>query len=399
MIWVFLALSASALDLEETREAAALKSLEVQQAQARADAARARSGSALGTVLPGVVAFVDASAGAGFTSFGFERPVAWQIGAGLEGTWALVDPARWSAATAARRSSAGQQALLRWSLVEARRSSTIAYSAAWATAVEVELRIGLVADAEKGAEAVASLVEAGLRPPADRSRAEAAAARSAAELASARARAIDACARLNGLILEPITADCDIAEVEWSPVESAEGAHPALEAAREAWRSTKAARGAAWWDLGPAISLRGTVAEYASQGNPAGPGWSVGVRAEQPLVAVDEIAGAVAADADVREAEAAMEAQERALAIARVAAEAHYYAAGDALAALERADKAAREAHQLTDERYLAGLEGITAWLDARRQRDEAAVAVALGRAAIGVALADVEAARGVTGR
>lgn len=394
LLWLAVA-TASGLDLDEARALAVQRSLEVEAASARADAAGAGAGSALLAELPAVVAFADASTGAGLTPTGFERPAGVLFGVGAEGRWRLLDPAGWSAATAARRRARGQEALYEWARVEARRSATTAYAEALGAQVAVEARVRASSDATAGADAIASLVEAGLRPPVDGARARAAAASARAALATAEADAAGRCAQLQALVRAPVGDPCHLEPVTWGAPGAARPIHPALEAAQAAFDATRAERGAATWALGPAVTLRGTAAAYATDEG-LGPGWSAGARAEAPLGTGSVWSDLRGARAERDEARAGLEAQEVALQIAAVEAEARLEAARAIVGALAEATEAASEAYALTDARYRAGLDGITPWLAARAARDEAAVAQAGGEAALGRALADVEAARGV---
>ena len=91
-----------------------------------------------------------------------------------------------------------------------------------------------------------------------------------------------------------------------------------------------------------------------------------------------------------------MEDQELTLASAQVAALARFEAAEQALVALQAAERASSDALSLVEARYREGLEDMEAWLGARRERDEARVSLAQGRAERLAALAELESVRGV---
>jgi outer membrane protein TolC len=82
--------------------------------------------------------------------------------------------------------------------------------------------------------------------------------------------------------------------------------------------------------------------------------------------------------------------------VALATAEARYEAALVGLTAREQARAAAAAGLTLLEQRYDNGLAPLTDWIDARRQRDAAAVALAQARGELGAALAQLEAARGV---
>src|SRR5690606_29519476 len=108
-----------------------------------------------------------ANTGAGLTSFGFERPVATQVGVGVSGRWALVAPGAWAAADAARHTVRGTDALLAWTRVTARRDATLAVAELWSAEAEQAAWQAAADDAARADEAVQSLVSSGLRPAAD----------------------------------------------------------------------------------------------------------------------------------------------------------------------------------------------------------------------------------------
>ncbi|MCB9761365.1 MAG: TolC family protein [Alphaproteobacteria bacterium] len=388
---------ALALDLGEARRVAAERSLAVERARADADAAAGDAGVVLAGSLPSVVGFADASTGAGLTAFGFPRPIQNQLGVGLTASWTLVDPGGWAAASAARRTARGQSAMVDWAMVDARRAATSTYAAALAASEEVAALRVAWEDAREAADAVASLAEAGLRPPADAAQARAAAAVLHSRLLEAEGRAGARCAELQGLIRAEVNGRCALDPVQWAPALEGPAEHPALVAAREALGAAEATRTAAVLDRAPTVSASATGAQYAVTGGESGPGWSASVGVDVPIVAGGAGAREIQADrARVRAAEAALDDQRQALDVARVSAELRLQAARAGLEAREEALTAAQAALELVDERYANELEDITAWLAARQARDNAAVALAQAQAELGAALAEVEAARGV---
>ena len=90
-----------------------------------------------------------------------------------------------------------------------------------------------------------------------------------------------------------------------------------------------------------------------------------------------------------------LDAQRKDVDALRLAGQARLAAARARLESLEAALGSADEALRLVEERYDAGLEDISVWLQARRTRDLAAVAFARGQADLGRAIAEVEAALG----
>jgi outer membrane protein TolC len=91
-----------------------------------------------------------------------------------------------------------------------------------------------------------------------------------------------------------------------------------------------------------------------------------------------------------------VEDEERRLTSARVAAQARYQAADASVTALQSSVTAADAALRLVDARYAEGLESLDVWLGARRERDDARVALAVGMAATLMALAELESVNGV---
>lgn len=396
MIVLWLVASAWALDLDEARALAERQALEVQAAEARADAAGADAWASTGASLPSVTAFFDYSLGAGQTAIGFERPIADQYALGLRGAWTVLDPAQWAAATAARRTARGERAVLDWARLTARTEATAAYAEVLAASEVVEAWERSLDDARRQVEAVRSLVSSGLRPPVDEARAVAARDRIRARFVTAEGDLEARCAALQGLLELGITGSCDLEPVQWTVPDAAPPEHPALVASREALAAARTRGAAAGLAFAPTVGVSAQGAQYVVEGSATGYGWSVGLEADLPLViGTTRFARLASAQARAREAEAGLGAQERDLEVARIAAEARVQAARASIEALEAALRSAEEALRLTDERYRAGLEGISAWLDARQARDAAAVELAQGRAELGRAIADLEAARG----
>ncbi|MCB9674450.1 MAG: TolC family protein [Alphaproteobacteria bacterium] len=393
MIWVCAAL---AMDLDTARARATERAIEVARAEADASAARGATWMAASGGLPSVQLFASATTGAGLTQFGFERPVRVQVGAGVTGSWTLVAPGDWAAADAARHSAKGSRAMLDWARVVARRDATLAVAAVWAAQAELGAWEEAATDAEKAADGVKSLVETGLRPPADAARTRATAAALRARAIDARGRVAGRCAELQALLREPVTGECSLDVPSVDAPAAGEGAHPALVAAEEGLRAAKAARTGALLDRGPTVTATGTAAQYIA-GDAKGLGWSAGIDARLPVVSGGQGIGANQVAAARRDdAELALEAQQLSLEAAGIAAEARWQASGATVEALEVSAAAAEEALALVEARYREGLEGLEAWLGARRARDEANVALALGRADRLRALAEVESVRGI---
>lgn len=397
MIALWWAAPALALSLGEVRELAAERAIEVERARADAAIARATTTDVVGVALPSVVGFVDYSIGAGQTAFGFERPVRDQAGIGVQASWRAIDPATWAAADAARRSARGQEALYEWTRLVSRSEATAAYAAVLAEQEVVSAYARALEDAERQERAASSLVEAGLRPPADRARAIAEKEGARAALVSSQGEAVALCAQLQGLLRVQVTGECDLEPVSWREPPEATEEHPALVAAREAWRASRAGRTAAALEFAPTVSASGTAAQYIVEGS-AGFGWSAAIGVDVPLV-LGGTRFAHLAEARARKivAEAALDAQERDLEALAIIGEARLTSAEARVASLEAALEAADEALRLVEERYNAGLDSMTDWLTARRSRDLAAVALAQGRGDLGRAVAELEAARGLS--
>ncbi|MCB9693585.1 MAG: TolC family protein [Alphaproteobacteria bacterium] len=283
-----------------------------------------------------------------------------------------------------------------WARVTARRDATVAVATLWAAEAERDAWTEAAEDARKAADAVESLASAGLRPPADAARTRAVALALEARAVGAEGAVAGRCAELQALLRDPVDGRCALeAPSPEVPLEG-EGPHPALVAAQEALQAARARRTGAVLARGPTVTANGTVGQYLA-GDNSGIGWSAGLDARLPVVSVGAGRGAdrmaVAARDD---AELALEAQERGLEAAAVAAGARWEAAVAGLAALEASAQAAEQALALVGGRYDEGLEGLEAWISARRARDEARVALAQGRAERLAALAEVEAVRGV---
>lgn len=388
--------TAFALDLEEARSRATEGAIEVARAEARSRQARGQRLAALSGSLPQVELFAAGSVGKGLTQFGFERPVASQLGLGVTGSWTLIDPSGWAAADAAAHSARGDRALLDWARVTARRDATLAVAALWSAQGELAAWDEAVVDARKARAGIVSLVDSGLRPPADGARAEADLATLEAQRTGARAAVVQRCAELQALLRVPVDGVCSLDSPEVSVAGETPGDHPALVAAEEALRAARSARGSTLLDHAPTVSATGTVGQYYA-GDNSGIGWSAGVDARLPVfgsggrLGADRLARAAKDDAEL-----ALEAQERGLAAARVTAEARWEAASAGLEARTKALEAAEVALGLVQERYARGLEGLEAWSTARRARDEARVTLAQARAEKLTALAELESVRGV---
>lgn len=398
MIWLLAGLSlAQSLDLDTVRQRAEDAAIAVERAQAERTMARADFTQAVAGNLPSVTGFASVTTGQGFTSFGFERPVQTQSGIGARGNWVLISPTQWAASESARQALIGRTAMLEWARVNARRDATTAYAAAWSSQTELAARTTAAEDARSAAEAVNALVDAGIRPRADGARATSEALTAAAELDSARWRATAACAQLLALIREEPDGDCILAEPTWNAPTDGPASHPALDASKAAMAGAKAGVWRAGTALGPTVTGSGTAAWYATDGGVGGFGWNAGVEASMPLVGSGsnwaEVFGSKAA---AKAAALDYEQQERSLRVALASATARHEAAQTALVARRAALEATEEALTLVTERYRAGTASLTEWMDARRTRDAAAVALATADAELGTALAELEAARGV---
>jgi outer membrane protein TolC len=393
MIWVAMAFG---VELEATRRTAVDAAIAVAVAEAEQRAASGRAWSATAGTLPQIDLFASASTGAGLTSFGFERPVATQLGAGVTGRWALVDPGGWSGALAAHHTQRGQRALVDWARVMARQEATVAFGALWQATAEEKAWQEAATDAQEAAAGLEELVSAGLRPPADGFRARSQAAQLEAFAEEARGAVVGRCAELQALVRTEVTGTCALVEPEVGPPGTGPEEHPALVAAAAALQAAKAQRASALLARGPRVDATGTLAQYVAGGQ-EGVGWSAGVEATLPVVSGgDGIGTNRTAVADQRAAKLALERQELDLAAATLAAEAAHRAAIRSLEAQQTALDAAVEALARVEARYREGLEGIEAWQSARRTRDEARVAVARGQVAVLLAVAEVEAVRGV---
>lgn len=396
MTTLLLCCLAHGVELDEVRVRATEVAIEVARAEAETQRRRGLTWQASSGSLPQIDLFASGSTGQGLTSFGFERPVQVQAGVGVNGSWTLVDPGGWAGAVAARHSRLGADALLDWARVTARRDATAAVAELWAAQEEQRAWARAREDAAKALEAVEALVAAELRPSADAARSRALAAQTEAEHVAAEGRLAGRCARLHALLRDDVRAPCSDVVVPELTVAETQGVHPALVAAREALAASRAELSRAVLDRVPTVGANGTAAHYVA-GDANGFGWSAGVQATLPLVSGGAGEGgrreAVAGRDD---ALLALEAQQLELAAATVEAEASWEAARSALAALAQAEEAAEEALTLTDARYRQGLEGVEAWIAARRSRDDAIVAHARGRGAWLLALAELEAVRGV---
>ncbi len=389
--------TAWSLTLDEARSRATDQAVAVEQARAHRDAAAARAWVASAESLPAVVGFGSVNTGSGFTAFGFPRPVQTQAGAGVRATWALLSPRAWGAATAARQTAIGQEAMVAWAMVEARRSATAGFTAVRGSQAVLDALETAQADAAQAADAVRAQVAAGLRPEADAARAGAEEAGLAADVAAARGAATARCAGLEALLRLPITGVCPLTGPGPGDAEHGPASHPALDAARATLGAQLGAQAAAAGQLLPTLSGTGTAAWYATDEGAGGLGWSTGIDLTVPLTTLGASArGVAAARAETSVARLALEDQDRALRVALAAADARVHAAREALSARAQSREAAGSALTLVGERYRNGLAPLTDWIDARRQRDNAAIAHAEAEAEFGSAIAELEAARGV---
>ena len=195
-----------------------------------------------------------------------------------------------------------------------------------------------------------------------------------------------------------ITGRCDLSPATLGPPEAPEAdAHPALIASQAALAAAEARRSGATLGLGPTVTASGNVARFAVTGVEPGVGWSAGVEATQPLFAGGQgLATRREATASLDAAAVELAQAEQDLEVARASAVANHRAAVASAEARRAALDAAGDAFADVDARYAAGLVSLTDWLDARRARDAAAVSLALAEAALGAALAELEAATGV---
>lgn len=392
--------AAAPLNLEGARAVAVERAAAVEEATWQAEAADGVADSALQGALPSVSAFGSVSTGAGLTSFGIERQVSTQIGLGFTGSWRILSPEAWAASRSARRTAEGREALLTWARVSARRDATAAYAEALAAQATAAALAEAEADARRALTAVTSLVEAGLRPPADVDRARADALSLAARAAEARGRSATACANLEVLLTLPVDGRCQLAPVAWAePQPAPAGEHPALVASRAAVGAAQASGREAWARHLPDAGVSATAAEYILPGVGAGFGWSTTFDLQVPLTLITGGMGDVRASRyGVAVADSRLREQARSLELSLITAQATWDAAQAALTARQGALEAAESAWRQLDQRYAAGLVGITDWLSARQARVEAQVALIAAQAALGVALAELEAARGVVG-
>ncbi len=403
--WLLMA-AALAVDLDEARQASTARAIGVLRQQAALDRAR---GVALGTLadtLPQVGLFAQATAASGPNPFG--RFTSRQVQAGVSGSWRLVDPAGWGASAAARSSVRGEQALLDWARAMARRDATVAFADAIAAVETTEALRTAEADAQRAAEGIQSLVDAGLRPTADVVQAEAAAAALTAERKAAEGEIGATCAALQAQMGTAIDGHCDITPPgTWPSPVALDTTHPALLAAEEALTAARRTRSASVLANAPVVV--GTAQAAQNQGTAvvgddtenarslAGLSLSAGLRADMTVMGSGSgVAQIRQATAERRAAEVALDEQLRLLAADRVAAEARHTAARASVEATTVSLGAASEALALVESRYEQGLEGLTTFLDARRVRDRALVARASARAEEGRALAELEASRGV---
>lgn len=387
---------AAPLTLTEARAVASEQAVAVERARALADAASADAWAATAGALPSVTGFASASTGAGFTAFGFERPVTTQLGLGAQGSWALLSPADWAAARAARRGAVGQEAMVRWAMVEARRDATAAFAATLAAQRQEDALVSATENARDNLSAVSELVAAGLRRPVDESLARSEMTAREADRLAASWTAQARCAELMALLRGEVGAPCELLGPAWSEPVDGPAAHPALQAAEAALSEAAALRGQSVVSLLPSVSANGVAAWYAADDG-GGPGWSAGLEMSAPLTTSGAgRAGVQIAAARERVAALALEEQERSLRVALVSAEARHDAALSALDARRAALEAAREAASLSDEGYREGFVSQTALLAARQARDAAAVALTRAEAELGIALGELEAARGV---
>ena len=403
-MWLLLlgAAAAAPIALDEARDAAVSRGLEVEAARARAAAARGDALAAWSGHLPSVAAFASGSVGSGRTSFGFDRPVGTQVGVGLSASWTVVAPASWAAASAARHTAEGQQALAAWSAVHARRSATVAFSEVVSADAAVSAWSASLDDVRAATGAIEQRVTAGLIPPVDGARARAEVARVAARLRQAEGALSTACATLLGVMGETPLPSCEVAAPSWdsalvAPEPAPSGTHPAVAASEAALAAAESGLRGAGLERAPSVSLSGTTAAYAADGDALAPGWSAGVDVDLPLITGAETAGELRAGrSEVAVARAELEIQERDLAIVVVSAEARYRAAFATVEAQQAALDAAEAALVQVQQRHAAGISPLQEWLDARRDRDAAAVGLAEARREQLAALAEIEAARGV---
>ena len=392
--------SAATYTLPGVRQAATARAIEVEQAAAAADAADAQAVSVRAGALPSIVGSASGSVGAGFTAFGFPRPVQRQLGVGVDASWLLVAPETWAAGSSARLTAEGRHAMQAWTQVTARARATELYTAALAAQKELAARQTALVDATEAEKAVQALVTTGIRPPSHAAQARASLATVHAELANAEWIAHARCAELQALLREPADAapQCVLAEVDWAPPKEGPASHPALDAAAMALAGSEANKKSAVMALVPTLGLSAGAAWYrADQGG--GPGWSAGADLAVPLFASGSAKAQITvAEAQVHSTRLALEAQELQLRVALRTATIRLKAAEQGVAARQVALGAAQEALDMVKARYSAGMDSLTDWLTSRQARDAAAVALARAEAERGAAHAALESARGVGG-
>lgn len=399
LLWWATASGAWALDLDEARARAESRALAVERAEAAADVARGDATAAVEAALPSVQGFAGVSTGAGQTSFGFQRPIATQIGLGARLSWTALDPSTWARATQARREAEGKRAMVDWARVDARAAATSVYARTLGAQAEVDALGEMLTHATHTEEVVGSKVDVGLVPAVDGLRAQAETATTRARLAEARGRLAASCAELQALLGDPVDGACRLDAVAWDAPRPVTGDHPALVAFAAVLDASAAGRRAAGWALGPVVDVDGTVAHYIVPGTSSGLGWSVGAELTVPIVPGDGRWGGLGiARGLARDAEVALEEQRRALSVAEVAAARRHAAAVEALTAREAALTAARQALDAADEEYGVGRSSVVDLLSARAAWGEALLARAAAVTEVGEALAALEAARGVRG-
>ncbi|TVQ93622.1 MAG: TolC family protein [Deltaproteobacteria bacterium] len=383
--------------LAATQDRAVRRAVAVELAVASADQARGEASVWRGRALPAVSLFTQLGVGAGFTPFGFERPIPWQVGLGAQGAWSVVDPSTWAAATSARRTARGREAIVQWTKAQARRDAAVAYTEAWSAARAAALLREAVQELHRAEDAIRRLVEAEVRPAVDLARARADALEFEAQAEAATGEATAACARLQALVDAELSGRCELEAPQAGPPERGPDRHPALAAAEEALGAAKASGDQARFAYLPSINADGTVAEYIVADRGTGLGWSANITLDVPLTIATTGPGDLAmAKAEQRLAAAELDGQERDLAATLLAAEARLKASELALLARRGSLNAAEEAFRRTDERYRNGIDGVTSWLDARRVSIEAKVSVVYAEAAVVAATAELEGVRGV---
>lgn len=394
---ILAAVGAESTSLEQVRARAVQEALGVLAAEASRDQAVGQATSAIEGALPAVEGFAQVTTGQGLTGFGFVRPVSTQIGIGGSLSWRVIDVASWLRASSARTDVRRSEAAADWARVDARREATARYAVALGVQEETEALRRVAARSQAVADAVGERVQAGLVPDIDGLRARSDAAVAQAAVAQAEGRLAAACAELQSLLDEAITGACRLEPVSWGTPAEGPAQHPSLRAfalALDASRASSQASGAA---LGPVLSASGTAAHYiVPASDTQGFGWNVGATLSVPLPGASSVGARQVAVAQQTAAEVALEAQRRALEVQRVTSERQLRAAQEALAAQETSLEASREARDRAEVLYRAGEISLTDLLDAERAWAASLRAVATAKAAVGAALADTEAARGV---